>query len=119
MLQNAISTTTTSDNFILASGFPSGEVSVYFNMYFSEPTELDSTQTRSFKIYLDNQPETEAIIPPYQNVTEYGGNITVSSNTTLSLVATPDSNLPPLINAMEVFYISKELTEGTYSDDGM
>jgi hypothetical protein len=35
------------------------------------------------------------------------------------LAANPDSTLPPLVNAMEVFYISDRLTDGTNSKDGM
>ncbi|KAK2969175.1 hypothetical protein RJ640_016195 [Escallonia rubra] len=117
-LQNAITTSTNSGYIILSPGVSSGVVPIYLNMYFSEVTELDSTQKRSFKVYKDNQSFSEPIIPPYGNVSEmYVSNITVSSNTTFSLVATSDSTLPPLINAMEIFYISDALTDGTNSND--
>ncbi|KAK3024463.1 hypothetical protein RJ639_043184 [Escallonia herrerae] len=118
VLQNAITTSTNSGYIILSPGVSSGVVPIYVNMYFSEVTELDSTQKRSFKVYKDNQSFSEPIIPPYGNVSEmYVSNITVSSNTTFSLVATSDSTLPPLINAMEIFYISDALTDGTNSND--
>ncbi|KAL8092292.1 uncharacterized protein At1g24485-like isoform X2 [Apium graveolens] len=117
VLRNAITTSTTSDALILASGFPSDVVSVYISMYFSEPTEV--TKTRSFKLYVDNQEASDTNIePPYGNVEHDRGTIDVSSNTTLSLVATTGSELPPLINAMELFYVSKDqLTNGTHADD--
>ncbi|KAK1373661.1 putative LRR receptor-like serine/threonine-protein kinase [Heracleum sosnowskyi] len=117
VLRNAITTSTTSDALILASGFSSDVVSVYISMFFSEPTEV--TKTRSFKLYVDNQEASDTNIePPYANVEHDRGTIDVSSNTTLSLVATTGSELPPLINAMELFYVSKDqLTNGTHADD--
>nr|XP_017246550.1 PREDICTED: uncharacterized protein At1g24485-like isoform X2 [Daucus carota subsp. sativus] len=118
VLQNAITTASTSDKLILASGFPSDVVSVYLTTYFSEPTEV--TETRSFKLYIDNQASSESIIPAYEVAQETVGNLNVSSNSTLSLVATSDSVLPPLINAMELFYVGKDqLTDGTNSDDSL
>lgn len=88
-------------------------------MYFSEVAELDSTQNRSFLLYIDNKLESGTIVPPYGSVSEfYISNMTASSNTSFSLVATADSTLPPLINAMEVFLISNPLTDGTNSNDG-
>ncbi|KAK1348925.1 hypothetical protein POM88_054917 [Heracleum sosnowskyi] len=86
-------------------------------MYFSEPTEV--TEKRSFVIYVDNQDESVSnIVPPYNDVEHQTGTVDVSSNSTLSLVATTDSALPPLINAMELFYVSKDqVTNGTHADD--
>lgn len=116
VLQNAIATSSTPDKLILASGFPSNVNSVYLTMYFSEPTEV--TETRSFKLYIDNQASSDSIIPTYEVAQEFVGNLNVSSNTTFSLVATTDSALPPLINAMELFYVNKDqLTDGTHTDD--
>lgn len=88
-------------------------------MYFSEVTELDSTQKRSFEVFENNQSLSEPIVPPFGNVTElYASNITAYPNTSFRLVATPDSTLPPLINAMEVFLIHGPLTNGTDANDG-
>jgi len=89
------------------------------NLYFSEVTQLDTTQNRSFKAYIDKKPVSDPIIPPYGEVTEMFINFTASSNTSFSLAANPGSTLPPLVNAMEVFYISDRLTDGTNSKDGM
>lgn len=68
-----------------------------------------------------NAPVTEPILPPYENCSEfYGINNNVSSATyNFSLVPTKDSTLPPLINAMEVFFVGPVLTNGTNNTDGM
>ncbi|PNT06431.2 hypothetical protein POPTR_013G030100v4 [Populus trichocarpa] len=93
------------------------KTAIYMNLYFSEVTDLDTTQKRSFRIYIDNNPKSEPIIPPYGKVTEMLINYTASSNTSFSLVSTLDSTLPPLINAMEVFSVSDPLVVGTNSKD--
>ncbi|XP_002530229.3 putative leucine-rich repeat receptor-like protein kinase At2g19210 [Ricinus communis] len=118
VLQDAITTSNTTDRILLGTGLPAKEVPVYINMYFSEVTELDSTQIRSFQIYLDNKPFSDPILPNYGGVNErIISNMTASGKTSFSLVATADSTLPPLINAMEVFYVSGPLTYGTNSKD--
>ncbi|KAE9461184.1 hypothetical protein C3L33_06925, partial [Rhododendron williamsianum] len=81
-------------------------------MYFSEVTELDSTQKRSFEVFENNQSFSEPIVTEL-----YASNITAYPNTSFRLVATPDSTLPPLINAMEVFRIGGPLTNGTDAND--
>ncbi|KAK1587242.1 hypothetical protein Q3G72_010930 [Acer saccharum] len=120
-LQNAITTSSTSQHMVLGNGlFPAKPVPIYVNMYFSEVSELDpSTQTRSFQVFVNDVPASQqAIVPPYGSVTElYIGNITSSSNTSFTLAADSNSTLPPLINAMEVFYVSNPMTDGTNSKD--
>ena len=88
-------------------------------MYFSEVTTLDTTQKGSLNFYIDNIKESEPIIPPYGEAMKMIGNFTASANTSISLVSTTDSTLPPLINAVEIFYVSGRLTDGTDSKDGM
>lgn len=116
VLQNAITTSNTSASITLNPGFSDQDVSVYMNLYFSEVTELDATQKRSFNAYIDNM-KSEPIIPPYGTAKEMSANFTASANTSISLVSTTDSKLPPLINAMEVFFVSDRLTDGTNSKD--
>lgn len=120
VMQNAITTSTTSQSIPLGTDFPAKEVSICMNMYFSEVTELDSTQKRSFQVYINNKPELgTTVVPPYGKVNELTVfNMTASSSTSFSLVSTADSTLPPLINAMEVFYVSYPLTDGTNNKDG-
>ncbi|CAK9164208.1 unnamed protein product [Ilex paraguariensis] len=118
VLQNAIACPNTSVSLVLDTSFPPHEVSIHINWHFSEVTRLNSTQKRSFMIFIDDQPFSDVIIPTYANVTEMvASNVTVSANTTFSLVPTNDSTLPPLIHAMEVFYISDPISDGTNSKD--
>ncbi|KAJ0020043.1 hypothetical protein Pint_32294 [Pistacia integerrima] len=86
-------------------------------MYFSEVCQLDSTQERSFQLYMNELPVV-GIIPQYGKVTELSlMNLTASANTSFFLFASSTSTLPLLINALEVFTISDELTDGTSRDD--
>lgn len=121
VMKSAVSAVNSTTSIQLSLGIPSGEMPIYLNMYFSEVTELDSTtQKRSFQIVMNNQTLLdEPFSPPYGNSTElYASNLTVSSNTTIELVPTANSTLPPLINAMEVFAIGDFLTDGTHTNDG-
>ncbi|KAF9670025.1 hypothetical protein SADUNF_Sadunf13G0025600 [Salix dunnii] len=115
VLQNAITISSTSHTIGIIHGFP--DLSIYMNLYFSEVTQLDTTQKRSFRVYIDKKPVSAPIIPPYGEVTEMSINFTASSNTSFLLFADPDSTLPPLVNALEAFYISDRLTDGTDSKD--
>ncbi|XP_057781677.1 probable LRR receptor-like serine/threonine-protein kinase At1g05700 [Salvia miltiorrhiza] len=93
--------------------------SVYINWYFSEVTRLGPNQTRSFAFYLDNVNISKPFSPPYDNCTEMLiNNISISGNTTISLVAAANSTLPPLVNAMEVFILGRfPLNNGTDEKD--
>ena len=119
VLQNAFTISSTSNSIAITRGFPDQKLSIYMNLYFSEVTQLDTTQKRSFKAYIDSKPVSGPIIPPYGEVTEMSINFTASSNTSFLLFADPDSTLPPLVNALEAFSISDRLTDGTNSKDGM
>lgn len=88
-------------------------------MYFSEYTMLDYNQNRSFNIYENSSPVKTPISPPYMQVFESNiYNYKVTSATNISLVATSDSDLPPMINAFEWFTISDVLSDGTDNNDG-
>ncbi|KAL7153748.1 hypothetical protein ABFS83_04G189300 [Erythranthe nasuta] len=121
VLQNAVTAvthTTTIPLFVVS--FPPVVFPVYLNMYFSEFAELDATtQKRSFQVLMDNEPLFDRpVVPPYGDYTELRArNLTVTSKTSFTLVPTYDSTLPPLINAMEVFYIGNSLTDGTNAKD--
>lgn len=118
VLQNAVTAINPNSSIQLFSGFPL-QIPVYLNLYFSEITQLEPNETRSFRVFKDNQPFSEPVKPPYVNFTElYASNFTVSSNTTFSLVPTNDSTLPPLINALELFLVGDALTDGTEGKDG-
>ncbi|KAJ0788061.1 putative transferase [Helianthus annuus] len=120
ILQTAI-VGSTSNPLTFAQVPPSG-ASFYLTMYFSEVSDLGSTQTRSFRIYESSTtrsgPLQLPISPPYEAVDVRSlSNYTVDSLTNISLVATTDSDLPPIINAAEAFRISGVLTDGTDLND--
>lgn len=119
-MQTAITTSKTSQQLSLGTALPRDEVPIYITMFFSEVNLLDPlTDIRSFQIFIDDKNPSDPIIPTYGGVTEmYIANRTGSSNTSITLVATSDSTLPPLINAVEVYYLQGPLTEGTNSKDG-
>lgn len=119
VLQNAISTINSSDIIILNMRFlPIDDVPIYMNMYFSEVTQLGPNETRSFRIFKDSISFSDPILPPYGNFTQlFVSNLTVSPNTTFSIVPTSNSTLAPLINALEIFVVGDALTDGTNSQD--
>ncbi|KAL1098469.1 hypothetical protein V6Z11_D05G102700 [Gossypium hirsutum] len=83
-------------------------------------TNLPQLKFRSLQLLVDGKINSKPFIPIYGTageITLY--NLTANSDTTFSLAASPDSTLPPLINALEVFTVSDELTDGTNSDDGV
>ena len=117
--QYAITTSKPSVSISLGTDLPTDKVPIYIILYFTEMSQLTTSETRSFEIYIDGKSESDPIVPAYGTVTEMSiTNITASSSTKISLVATADSTLPPLINAMEVYYVSGPLTGGTDSNDG-
>ncbi|GKE20132.1 malectin-like carbohydrate-binding domain-containing protein, partial [Tanacetum coccineum] len=114
-------TESTEDNLYLGSLSALGPP-VYLIMYFSEATKLNSTLKRSFTIYgtsaLSSRPLSFSISPLYGSVLHQSlYNYKVDSLTSISLNATFDSDLPPLISALELFNISNVLTDGTDRKD--
>lgn len=119
-LKNAITASTPSSSIDLYMRFPFTQAPVYVNWYFSEVRLLQRNEIRAFRVFKDNLPYSPTILPPYGNCTQFSvSNLLASSNNTFSIVPTNFSTLPPLINAMEVFYIGDALTDGTNAKDGM
>ncbi|KAK6144522.1 hypothetical protein DH2020_021342 [Rehmannia glutinosa] len=118
VLKHAVIASSPNSSIDLFMGFPTVETPVYVNVYFSEITRLKPNETRSFRVFKDNKSFSEPVFPPYENCTQlYTSDITASTNTTFSLVPTNVSTLPPLINAMEVFFVGDDLTSGTNKRD--
>ncbi|CAA0823150.1 Probable LRR receptor-like serine/threonine-protein kinase [Striga hermonthica] len=114
VLKHAVTAVSPTSSLQINMGFPIVEVPVYINAYFSEVSRLQLNETRSMSIFKDNQPFSQPFSPPYANCTQlYTNNITASTNTTFSIVPANDSTLPPLINAIEVFVVGPDLTNGT------
>lgn len=109
-VQNATTGNNTSEYFELYTYLPDFPVQVYITTFFSEvdPAALTSPNKRSFEIYVDEQPYSKPIVPPFESVVEVAiTNITASSKTSITLRPTADSTLPFLINAFEVYLLSK------------
>ncbi|KAL3625911.1 hypothetical protein CASFOL_030440 [Castilleja foliolosa] len=119
VLRNAVTAVTPTSEIDLLMGLPTFEIPIYANMYFSEVTQLDTTETRSFQILVNGEsPFDGPIVPTYAKCNEmYISNLIASSNTTFALVPTNDSTLAPLINALEVYSIGDVLTDGTHPKD--
>ncbi|MCL7030374.1 hypothetical protein MKW94_015865 [Papaver nudicaule] len=100
----------------------------HFNLYFSEVIELNSTQKRSFNITVYTYDDKDRfitfrdygpVIPPYGQALQFRiTNVTASKRYKIAVYATDDSNLPPLVNAFEVYTIGDELVQATNSKDG-
>ncbi|XP_047964810.1 probable LRR receptor-like serine/threonine-protein kinase At5g59680 [Salvia hispanica] len=117
-LKNAITASTPSSSIDLYMRFPFTQAPVYVNWYFSEVRLLQRNEIRAFRVFKDDLPYSPTILPPYGNCTQFWvSNLLASSNNTFSIVPTNFSTLPPLINAMEVFYIGNALTDGTNTKD--
>ncbi|XP_028786091.1 probable LRR receptor-like serine/threonine-protein kinase PAM74 [Neltuma alba] len=118
VLRTAIKTTGTSRGIVLNTDLPTNGESVYITAYFSEITRLLPNQTRSVQVYKNIVPYSQLVVPPFGSVSElHITNMTANSNTILAVFAAKSSNLPPLLNAYEVYTVSGALTDGTNSDD--
>ncbi|CAK7327931.1 unnamed protein product [Dovyalis caffra] len=120
VLENAITTSSTLEYIILRTKLPEIKVPIYMATYFSEVARLNKTQKRYFQFYINNKPVSKTpISPPFGSVSAlYITNTSAYSNTSFSVMATTDSTLPPLINAMELYTLSNALTDGTNKKDG-
>ncbi|CAN8291277.1 unnamed protein product [Cochlearia groenlandica] len=92
-------------------------VTFYIALYFSEPLSLSPDQKRSFSVtYGDMQVGPNVIVPPFGAVTQTVLRAVVTTSLPyLIFKATPDSNLNPLINALELYVISNSGRNGTNS----
>ncbi|KAG7627520.1 Malectin-like domain [Arabidopsis thaliana x Arabidopsis arenosa] len=91
---------------------PSAEVPVYLAMYFSEPLE---SSLRSFNIFFGGkQVGRGPVVPLFGKATQVVvRDVVASSSTLLTLWSTSSALLPPMINAAELYVISKGTSEST------
>ncbi|XP_031120500.1 probable LRR receptor-like serine/threonine-protein kinase At1g05700 [Ipomoea triloba] len=82
---------------------------LYIYMSFAEIQELKPNQTREFNIYLNGEFYFGPIAPPYLRATTLFGKTPDSNRTEyhFSLNKTQNSTLPPIINALEVYYLKE------------
>ncbi|PKI61969.1 hypothetical protein CRG98_017695 [Punica granatum] len=111
VMENAITTSSSSENATLEFSLPdlpTRPSPAYITMYFTEAAQLDSSQKRSFSIYVDGNllESTKGFSPIYGKATQLSiYNVTVSENTIFTFLPTSNSTLPPLVSAMEVYRI--------------
>ncbi|KAL3826140.1 hypothetical protein ACJIZ3_022169 [Penstemon smallii] len=117
VLKNAVTAIRPNSTIHLLMGLPSFRIPVYANWYFSEVTQLQPNESRTFKLFVNND-SSPAFSPPYENCRQWHiSNYFLSSTDTVTLVPTNDSTLAPLINAMEIFSVGDALTNGTNTND--
>ncbi|KAL6011192.1 hypothetical protein ACLOJK_001637 [Asimina triloba] len=99
--------------------FPPTEILAYINLYFSEVAQLNLADRRWMELDVNGKMVAAAlIIPPYASVEQEGiAKLPASSSTKITLSATSNATLPPLINAMEVLRISDTVANGTDIND--
>ncbi|XP_065030687.1 putative leucine-rich repeat receptor-like serine/threonine-protein kinase At2g19230 [Musa acuminata AAA Group] len=120
VLLQAITTANVSTDVVLflSELLPTDPVPAYINLYFAEMSHLGSKDNNTFQVYVDGDPLIDAVNPPYQSVAEYLiGLKAASASTKITLTATPEATVPPLISAMEVFVVRGGLSNGTDESD--
>ncbi|XP_028786092.1 probable LRR receptor-like serine/threonine-protein kinase At5g59680 [Neltuma alba] len=118
VLRTATTTTGTLWGIVLNTDLPSTSEPIYITAYFSEVTRLRSNETRSIQVEINQVPYSQPFVPPFGAVSELRiANRNANSNTSVAVFADRSSNLPPLLNAYEVYTVSGALTDGTDSDD--
>nr|DAD42579.1 TPA_asm: hypothetical protein HUJ06_000809 [Nelumbo nucifera] len=93
------------------------EITLYTIFYFSELEQLNSSEQRSFTLYLNKINISDPITPPYGTALEFDLTTNVSyadqENARYRLIPPSGSTLPSIVNAMEIFQIGHILTDGT------
>ncbi|KAL6127366.1 hypothetical protein ACLB2K_075407 [Fragaria x ananassa] len=120
VLQNASTVNSTTSYIQLDTYLRDSPVPIYITTFFSEVVQLFTTSPnykRSFQIYVDDEPYSEEIVPPFGGVVEVAITNITASNTSITLRSTSDANLPVLINAFEVYTVSELLSPGTDTRD--
>ncbi|TVU49664.1 hypothetical protein EJB05_00988, partial [Eragrostis curvula] len=86
-------------------------------LYFAELDGLQSNVLRHFDILVDNTTRNgnQGFTPKYLSAEVVKRMVQGSGQHTFSLVATPDSTLPPILNALEIYSV-KPMTEVATND---
>lgn len=90
-------------------------------LYFAELQKLASNEHRQFDILVDNATENgrQGFIPMYLSAEVVQLNVSGSDQHTISLVSTPESTHPPIINAFEIYLVKQMKLLGTNDVSGM
>ncbi|CAM0953286.1 unnamed protein product [Alopecurus aequalis] len=119
VMQTAITTHNGSNNIEFTLDLPSflGDRSMGYahTMYFAELQQLPSGALREFNIYRNGEPTSSKsyTTQSFRGAFRYSTRPFQASQYVVSLNATANSTLPPLINAIELFYVIATTTMGT------
>jgi len=90
-------------------------------LYFAEVQRLPSNALRRFDILVDNVTwnSSQGYSPKYLSAKLVKRTVQGSSQHTVSLVATPDATLPPILNAFEIYTVLPMTELATNDGDGI
>jgi len=90
-------------------------------LYFAEVQRLPSNALRRFDILVDNATwnGSQGCSPKYLSAELVKRTVQGSSQHTVSLVATPDATLPPILNAFEIYTVLPMTELATNDGDGI
>ncbi|KAL5746869.1 hypothetical protein ACOSQ2_024166 [Xanthoceras sorbifolium] len=118
VLKNAVTTSGTLWGIEFDTHLPKKPTPIYVATYYSEVSVLNSTDKRSFQVYIDEKVVSDPIIPPFGSASEViTTNRIASGSNKFSLRSTTDSTLGPLLNAMEIYTVTDPLSNGTNAKD--
>jgi len=90
-------------------------------LYFADVQRLPSNALRRFDILVDNVTwnSSQGYSPKYLSAKLVKRTVQGSSQHTVSLVATPDATLPPILNAFEIYTVLPMTELATNDGDGI
>lgn len=99
---------------------PDDTTQFFVFLYFAEIQKLQPNQSRAFQVLLNGKPWTNGLIsPPYlEGIVSYSTAPLTGGTYDFSLVKTPDSTLPPFLNAVEIYRVIDFSQSPTDERDG-
>ena len=122
VMQNAATVNSSRIDFSWSPSDPSVNISskYFFIFYFAELQNVRSNAVRQFDIIINNKTWNKQPYTPIFQVTDYfSGILHGMENYSVSLVATKNATLPPILNAMEMYLVKLITAVATDPGDGM
>ena len=122
VMQNAATVNSSRIDFSWSPSDPSVNISskYFFIFYFAELQNVRSNAVRQFDIIINNKTWNKQPYTPTFQVTDYfSGILHGMENYGVSLVATKNATLPPILNAMEMYLVKPITAVATDPGDGM
>ncbi|KAJ4829905.1 hypothetical protein Tsubulata_025134 [Turnera subulata] len=106
VMSTAAAPTNDSEPIVIDIYNPQNEsLAIYYYMYLAEIVKLEANQSRVFNISLNGQPWVGPISPNYlHTTTAYSKSAASNQTNEISIFKVGNSTLPPLLNALEVYY---------------